>query len=229
MKDSEQTDDVEERIGILNEFQTLTLYSNVCRSLFERHKLLFSLLLCTKILFGDNKIDMDEWRFFLSGPSGDCEEMPNPTDWLDDLEWVQVHKQLAYMDEHLPVFEGILDYFVNFHKKFKKIFDSPDAHEEPQPGEWNNKLNSFQKIILLKSIRADKITVALQNYIIEQIGKQYVTPPTFRLDACYRDSSNITPLIFVLSSGSDPIGTFMKLVDEMDMKSRYQTISLGQG
>lgn len=172
---------------------------------------------------------MDEWRFFLSGPSGDVEEMSNPTDWLDDLEWGQIHRYLYFIDTNLPVFQGILDYFVNFHKKFKKIFDAPEAHEEPMPGEWNSKLNSFQKIILLKAIRQDKITVALQNYIIEQIGRQYVTPPSFRLDACYRDSANITPLVFVLSSGSDPIASFMKLVDEMDMSLRYQTISLGQG
>lgn len=43
--------------------------------------------MCTKILFGDNAIDMAEWRFFLAGPSGNIEEKPNPTDWLDDLEW----------------------------------------------------------------------------------------------------------------------------------------------
>lgn len=229
VRESEQSQEAEKRIPILNEFQTLTLYQNVCRSLFERHKLLFSLLLCTKILFGDEKIDMNEWRFFLSGPSGSVDPMDNPTDWLDDLEWVQVHAYLHYCDTNLPVFQGILDYFVSFHKKFKKIFDTAEAHEEPMPGEWNNKLNSFQKIILLKAIRADKVTIALQNYIIEQIGKQYVTPPTFKLDQCFRDSSNISPLIFVLSSGSDPIASFMKLVEQMDMKSRYQTISLGQG
>jgi len=91
VRESEQSDDTEKRIGILNEFQTLTLYQNICRSLFERHKLLFSLLMCTKILFGDDKINMDEWRFFLSGPSGAPEPMDNPTDWLDDIEWVQVH------------------------------------------------------------------------------------------------------------------------------------------
>lgn len=57
VKDSAPSEDVTERISNLNEYQTLALYQNVCRSLFERHKLLFSLLLCTKILFGDNKID----------------------------------------------------------------------------------------------------------------------------------------------------------------------------
>lgn len=51
-------------------------------------------MLTMKILFGDNKVDPVEWRFFLAGPSGDVEVPPNPTDWLDDLEWKEVYKQL---------------------------------------------------------------------------------------------------------------------------------------
>jgi hypothetical protein len=43
----------------------------------------------------------------------------------------------------LPAFIGIDSYFIEFNKKFKKIFDAPEAHEEPLPGEWNEKLNSF--------------------------------------------------------------------------------------
>jgi dynein heavy chain len=81
------SNDVIERILILNNTFTHSLYENVCRSLFEKHKLLFSFLLTTKILFGDNKIDPVEWRFFLAGPSGTIQIIPNPTDWLDDLEW----------------------------------------------------------------------------------------------------------------------------------------------
>jgi dynein heavy chain len=133
------------------------------------------------------------------------------------------------MDSKLPAFRGILEYFISFHKKFKKIFDSPDAHEEPLPGEWNTKLNSLQKMLVLKAIRSDKLTAALQNYITEQIGKEYITPPTFRLSSCFKDSSNISPLIFVLSSGSDPIASFNKLCQEMDMTARQDMISLGQG
>ena len=129
----------------------------------------------------------------------------------------------------LPAFEGITEYFISFHKKFKKVFDSPEAHREPMPGDWNTKLNSFQKMILLKAIRPDKVTDAVKLYIAEKVGKKYIEPPTMRLDACFRDSSNITPLVFVLSPGSDPIAPFMAYVDKMDMRSRVETISLGQG
>lgn len=87
VKNSEKGDTDDERIANLKSYFTLSLYQNVCRSLFEAHKLLFSFLLCVKILFGNNEIDISEWRFFLAGPSGTIEQKPNPTDWLDDIEW----------------------------------------------------------------------------------------------------------------------------------------------
>ena len=52
------TDDLEERIVAINDYFTFSLYSNVCRSLFEKHKLLFSFLLCVRILTNQGKINM---------------------------------------------------------------------------------------------------------------------------------------------------------------------------
>ena len=51
-------DDFDERIDLINDYFTFSLYSNVCRSLFEKHKLLFSFLLCVRILMNDNKLKM---------------------------------------------------------------------------------------------------------------------------------------------------------------------------
>jgi len=61
----------------------------------------------------------------------------------------------------LPAFKGMDTYFIEYHKKFKKIFDAPEAHLEPLPGDWEKKLNSFQKMIVLKAIRSDKILNAI--------------------------------------------------------------------
>lgn len=51
-------DTVEQKIISINEFFTFSLYSNVCRSLFEKHKLMFAFLLCARIMMNENKIDM---------------------------------------------------------------------------------------------------------------------------------------------------------------------------
>lgn len=56
--------------------------------------------------------------------------------------------------------------------------------------------------------------MAIQDFISEKIGKQFIDPPTFNLANCYKDSSNISPLIFVLSAGSDPIADFRKYAEE---------------
>jgi dynein heavy chain len=63
--------------------------------------------------------------------------------------------------EKLEAFKGIQSYFTEFHKKFKKIYDATEAHNEKMPGEWDDRLNSFQKLVLLKAIRADKVTAGI--------------------------------------------------------------------
>jgi len=50
--------------------------------LFEKHKLFFSLILTVKILQAEKKFDDLEWRYFLTGPTGEIEVKDNPTTWV---------------------------------------------------------------------------------------------------------------------------------------------------
>lgn len=84
-------------------------------------------------------------------------------------------------------------------------------------------------MIIFKAIRLDKIPFAMQNFIKEKIGEQYILPPTFSVSKSYKDSSSTTPLIFVLSQGSDPVADFKRFAEEMNMSRKYEAISLGRG
>ena len=99
----------------------------------------------------------------------------------------------------------------------------------PLPGEWNTKLNTFQKIIVLKSIRPDKLVLAVQNFVVEHMGKPYIESPVFNLAKSYKDSSITTPLIFVLATGSDPVADFLRFAEDSNMSKKCESISLGRG
>ena len=63
--------------GIVNTF-TLLLYRNVCRSLFEKHKLLLSLLMTLRILETETNTPPEHIRFLLSGATSISLSEGNP-------------------------------------------------------------------------------------------------------------------------------------------------------
>jgi dynein heavy chain len=46
------------------------------------------------------------------------------------------------------------------------------------------------------------------------MGQRYVEPPGFDLTSAYGDSDALTPLIFMLSAGSDPMAALLKFSEE---------------
>ncbi len=217
-----------DRVKSVNSEFTKMLYENVCRGLFEKHKLLLSFLLATKIMFGDDLIDPSDWRYLLAGPSASSDLMPRPPDfnWIPIKEWDDKCRQLCGM-ETLKKLAGIKDYFLSHSSDFQKIYDSPNAHEEPWPGEWDTKLDDMEKLILLKMLRPDKIINATQKFIVKHIGKEFIEPPTLELSKCFNDSTIKTPLIFILTQGTDPLDQFLKFAEELKKPKDY--ISLGKG
>lgn len=99
----------------MNTYFTYSLYENVCRSLFEKHKLLFSFLLTIKILQGDHKMDNAEWRYLLAGPSGEIKIPNNPTNWISANQWPDLYRQFYGMGL-LPAFKGIEEHLISHEK-----------------------------------------------------------------------------------------------------------------
>jgi len=50
MQNAQRSDEEPIRIQNLIDNITIVLYNNICRGLFESHKLLFSFLICTSIM-----------------------------------------------------------------------------------------------------------------------------------------------------------------------------------
>ena len=223
---SEKSTDLEARLEIIMSFVTNFMYANVCRGLFSRHKLIYSFLICTSILRNRDSIPNNEWSFLLRGAFGKppCQN-PDPT-FIQALQW----DTIAGLEESLPdQFEGLCDHITTKMKEWKSWASSELPHKAPLPAPYNEKLNSFHKMCVLKIFRREKLVFATENYVTEQIGKSFVESPPIVLADIFPDTSSTTPIIFVLSVGSDPTGALIKFAENRGYLKKFQSISLGQG
>ncbi|XP_028047400.2 dynein heavy chain 7, axonemal [Monomorium pharaonis] len=217
-------DNVKQRLKDLTRCFTYSLYVNICRSLFEKDKLLFSLLLSVNLLNKQGQLSMAQWMFLLTGGVGLENPFANPVEWLPTRCW----DELCRLDS-VPGFTGIRESYARSIDEWKKIFDHREPHTTSFPAPWN-KLSSFEKMLVLRCIRPDKIVPAAQLFVAEQLGHQYIVPPPFDLAASFADSHSCIPLIFVLTPGADPMAILLKFADDQGFgASRLFSLSLGQG
>lgn len=79
--------DVEERLNLIIEDITFAFYSNICRGLFEKDKLLFSFIIAAKIQLQQKILEQRDWNFFLRGAKKQVETEIEKPDYLNDLMW----------------------------------------------------------------------------------------------------------------------------------------------
>jgi hypothetical protein len=99
------------------------------------------------------------------------------------------------------------------------IADAADPAASVLPSPWQARLSPFQRLLLLRVLRPDKLTSAMHGFVRAALGPRFVESPPLDLEACLADSSATTPLIFVLSPGSDPMSMLLKHAERLKVQA----------
>lgn len=97
------------------------------------------------------------------------------------------------------------------------------------PGEWQDVCTEFQRMLVIRCLRADRLIFCISAFIVTTLGVRFTEPPVLDVKAIFDDSNSKTPLIFVLSPGVDPTPALIQLAETSNMGSRFHCLSLGQG
>jgi dynein heavy chain, axonemal len=153
---------LQDRMTKINSCFDYLLYVNVCRSLFESHKLLFSFLLTTKLLLGSKQLNMFHLRYFLQGNTSVDLPRPNPfPDWLSEKSW----GDLLLLDT-VEGFKGLLeDIFLPNQLKWKPVLDAINPAELIATLAKPLTTDVFMLLCILRALRPDYVVPEVTSYL----------------------------------------------------------------
>ncbi|KAL7706715.1 dynein heavy chain cytosolic putative [Lotmaria passim] len=222
-----RSDNLAQRLANLKDYFTYSFYQNVSRSLFVKHKLMFSFFLCVRLKEQQDGVDPAELRFLLQGPAlASDAASPNPDpSWITPSTW----NDWCYLEQAFSTFKGLQAHLRANLNHYRELFMSSAAHRQPMAGDWATKLTPMQHMLFLRCVRPDKLMERVQDFVTAEMGERFIRPPPFDLVTSFKDSSASVPLIFILSQGADPYDDWKRFAEAQNMSKKLYDISLGQG
>ncbi|OHT16390.1 Dynein heavy chain family protein [Tritrichomonas foetus] len=217
---AEHSNDLHKMVEAFHSSIAMTFYRSVSYSLFSRHKLLFSTLMAIRILFSDHKISGSELAFLLQPV---ISHDPNPTKILTDEVWGLV----ASLSLASKTFEGITEHIKQNPQMWENYINSSTPETENVP--FPSNLTSFQKLLMVRVFHLQRVREALHIFIEENMGSEFVKPPTLNLTNVFKDSDPLSPLIFIIMPGIDPQDDIISVATTMELDKYFKSYSLGRG
>ncbi|XP_014673932.1 PREDICTED: dynein heavy chain 8, axonemal-like isoform X2 [Priapulus caudatus] len=212
------------RIGNIIDYMTFRVFKYVTQGLYENDKFLFTLLLAIKINLTMGTISEKEFQTFIKG--GAALDMnsaePKPKKWIPDITWLNL-VQLS----NLKQFQNILDQVTRNDKAWKTWYDEDAPEACTIPDGYSASLLPFSRLLLVRSWCPDRTIAQSRSYVASAIGNKYTESLFLNLAAILEESDCRTPLVCLLSQGSDPSEAIARLAAKFEFAC--SSVSMGQG
>jgi dynein heavy chain len=224
LNNSEPAPIVAKRIVNIIAYMTNYVTRYMHRGLFERHKKIWTLMLAMKIeLVADKLSPAYVGNLLKGGGALDLKsEKAAPGNWIPDNVWLNV----IALSRTVPMLRDLPDNFERFNDQWKAWYDYDAPETVPFP-DYNERLDQFEKMLLVRAIREDRALIAVDTYIEHSIGRSYLLVEPLDLAKLCDEASCFVPMITILSTGSDPTGKIQDLCRKR--KKTVLGISMGQG
>lgn len=221
IENANRSRDLNRRIDFLIRSITNSFYMSVSRSIFNKDKLLFSWIVATKVLLIDRRLKSEQLNF-LTSPSnqliGPVKEKPNEA-WINDDMWNNLN---AF--ETIAEIEDLIASIQEETQLWKSYFDDASVGI---PKNIADELTAFEILIITKIFHPECMIEAVTNFIVLEMGAQFANPPHFDIHESFEESNMLTPLLFTLSPGVDPIDTLCLFAEHLGYSQSLQILSLG--
>ncbi|XP_014678787.1 PREDICTED: LOW QUALITY PROTEIN: dynein heavy chain 5, axonemal-like, partial [Priapulus caudatus] len=212
------------RVAAIVASVTRHVFRRVVRGFYERHRLLFTLLLALTVDLRAGKISQQDLLTLIKGGAAlDIKAVePKPFKWILDMTWLNLIQLSS-----LKPFSQILAHVSSSERQWKQWFDSSSPETAVIPDGYHNSLDTLHRLMLVRAWCPDRTVAQARNYITESLGEEYIDSTILDLEQVLAESSVHTPLLCLLSMGADPSGIIEALAKSHKLECR--AVSMGQG
>jgi dynein heavy chain, axonemal len=218
---------LQNRLRNIKDKLTMLVYDFVCMGIFEKHKLMFSFQMTTMIMDGEGELNKIELDFFLKGNTSlEAGSRPNPFTWLSNNGWKDLSRIVALG----PSWVNLSADIEGNEKTWKDWYDIEAPEQTSFPCGYSDTLSKFQQLLVVRIFRPDRVVNAIKSFIIDRMNDYYVKSPPINYMKIFEQSTEKTPIVFILSPGADPFSDVQKLVDVVGIgMNKFRFLALGQG
>jgi len=218
---------LKQRVEALSESICYEGLSYTRRGLFVKHRLLVATMLCLRILERKGEISKQEVNALIK------KEIPlDPRAQTESLKFMPEAAWSAVLGlESVDVFSNLTSQMESESLQWRKWYQDEKAEEIDLPKSCKE-IKMFQRLLLLRAMRPDRLTGALTKFIEENLGKKYIDQAPFDIFKTYPEMSPKVPMFFVLFPGVDPTPDVEKVGASFGITSnngKFVNISMGQG
>ncbi|XP_076466904.1 dynein axonemal heavy chain 5-like [Babylonia areolata] len=224
MARSQKSPITSKRINNIIDYLTLSVFQYTARGLYEMDKFLFTILMTLKIEMTAGRVRGEEFSVFIKGGAAlDLNAVePKPKKWITDMTWLNLVEL-----SKLPQFSQILSQVARNDKAWKVWFDEDAPEECPVPDGYATTLDTFRKLLLIRSWCPDRTIPMAKVYVAEAMGAAFAEGVILNLESMWMESTARSPLVGFLSMGSDPTENIERLAKQKGYM--IGAISMGQG
>jgi dynein heavy chain len=185
-------------------------------------------MLTLRILLRNEELKLEEVDHLIIGK---VDPMPPP---MPDVLKSFLNEQIWSSCRALEQVHGFSTFTSSLETEYlqwKKWYQDEKAETADLPKAYKDH-SKFQRLLLLRAMRPDRLTSALSNFVIEKMGERYIEQSPFNIFEAFEESSKNVPIFFVLFPGVDPTPDVERVAAKFDITAnnrRFINISMGQG
>eukprot|EP00755_Sulcionema_specki_P032815 Sspe_Gene.20010::Locus_7312_Transcript_1_1_Confidence_1.000_Length_13148::g.20010::m.20010/K10408/DNAH; dynein heavy chain, axonemal len=220
---------IQNRVKAMIDAVTLATFQYVQRGMFNRHKLVFAMLLCLSAEISKGNLAPDQLDGFLGVRSslGPAKTQAPPGSWITQKQWESILEL-----SNIQPFGSLPSDIESRLKRWKDWSDLERPEVERLPGEWRS-IDEFSHLLLVKALRPDRLSSACRNFITQKMGAAYLEQHSSpALGEVLKEAVPGTYILFLLFLGADPLKEVELVGKRLGMtvqSGSLRVIAMGEG